>query len=519
MKRYSVRILVFLLLISTCPAAEKVGFHPLRIDHNGKILPWYADDPGVSYDKTLNLVWSYWSHMIPYWDIQPDRIVDGKKVPGTRRGALDLPKYMLFRTQETLGIGGDQFAMLLSSWELYYRYSGNAAVKANMIYLADTYLAHSLSPDNAAWPHVPYPCNGGTDLVYDGDLVLGKDVTQPDKAGSFAAELVTLYEATGNEKYLSAAVAIANVLAAETKPGDADHSPLPFKVNALTGEVKSAYTTNWTGTLRLFQELKRLKQNDSAHYQQAFDTILSWMKQYPLATNKWGPFFEDVNGWSDTEINAETFAWYLMDNKSWDEDWKRDVRRTQDWVVEKLGNPEILPAMGVLTINEQTAYAVPGQSHSSRHASVELRYAQETGDLTNKDMAIRQLNWATYFVDDDGKNKYPDPKTFEIWWTDGYGDFVRHYLRSMAAFPELAPKGQSHLLHSTSVVKEIKYAPRRIDYTVFDSEGTAALRVAAKPTAVLVDGKMTTDWTWRALASGGVVRVHHHQGHAVSIQF
>jgi hypothetical protein len=59
-----------------------------------------------------------------------------------------------------------------------------------------------------------------------------------------------------------------------------------------------------------------------------------------------------------------------------------------------------------------------------------------TGDRSGADHAIRQLNWATYMVDVDGKNRYMQD---ENWLTDGYGDYVRHYLRSMAAMPELAP--------------------------------------------------------------------------------
>ena len=55
------------------------------------------------------------------------------------------------------GIGGDQFAMALSSWNLFYGYSGNEAVKEEMKFIADYYLTHSLSPADAAWPNFPYP--------------------------------------------------------------------------------------------------------------------------------------------------------------------------------------------------------------------------------------------------------------------------------------------------------------------------------------------------------------------------
>ena len=52
-------------------------------------------------------------------------------------------------------------------------------------------------------------------------------------------------------------------------------------------------------------------------------------------------------------------------------------------------------------------------------------------------------------VDNDGKNRYPND---ENWLTDGYGDYVRHFLRAMAAMPELAPSDEEHILSSTSVI-------------------------------------------------------------------
>ena len=72
-------------------------------------------------------------------------------------------------------------------------------------------------------------------------------------------------------------------------------------------------------------------------------------------------------------------------------------------------------------MNEQTAYQTPGNSHTSRQASAELQYAALTDDNYIGKNAIRQLNWATYMVDNDGKNCYPND---EVWMTDGYGDYV-----------------------------------------------------------------------------------------------
>lgn len=59
------------------------------------------------------------------------------------------------------------------------------------------------------------------------------------------------------------------------------------------------------------------------------------------------------------------------------------------------------------------------------------------------------LSYSIYMVDVDGKNRYIED---ENWLTDSHGDFVRHYLRSMAAMPELAPATQDLLLPTPSVI-------------------------------------------------------------------
>ena len=113
--------------------------------------------------------------------------------------------------------------------------------------------------------------------------------------------------------------------------------------------------------------------------------------------------------------------------------------------------------VGVLPINEQTTYKQPGNSHSSRHASLELLYGEKTGDRSREEAAIRRLNWATYMVDENGRNMYPAVTRANAsragagaghWLTDGYGDYARHYLRAMASLPSLAPENQNHLLRT-----------------------------------------------------------------------
>jgi hypothetical protein len=144
----------------------------------------------------------------------------------------------------------------------------------------------------------------------------------------------------------------------------------------------------------------------------------------------------------------------------------------------------------VTPINEQTAYKVPGNSHTSRHASVELMYCEKTGDCATREDAIRRLNWATYTVDVDGKNRYIRD---DNWLTDGYGDYVRHYLRAMAAAPELTPDDQNHLLRTSSVIQNIDYGADRIRYQKFDARSTELLKFGAWQPKSIRGGRMQWD--------------------------
>jgi hypothetical protein len=492
--------------------SDTIQYHSVRINKaDGSILPWYSSDLGTSYDTVLMLVWNFWD-----------------KMETDSNGLKYYMNHQVWKPEhDTRGLGGDQINMALSSWTLLYAYTGNPEIVENMKYLADTYLERSLSDSTDSWPFLPYPYN--TDIhsgKYDGDMRNGKGFLQPDKAGNFGYELVNLYKITGEKKYLDAAVHIANTLKTHVIQGNNEKSPLPFRINAKTGKAGSffdnngtgklvevaLYTSNWTGTMMLFNELINFNNKEKESYRQAFNTILEWMKAYPLKTNKWGPFFEDIPGWSDTQTNAITFAMFILQNPAMFPEWKNEVKGIIEWTYRELGNREY-EKYKVVVMNEQTVYRVPGNSHSSRQASVELMYAGLSGDTTYTTNAIRTLNWATYTVADDGRNRYIRD---DIWLTDGYGDYVRHYLRAMAAMPELAPSDKNRFLGTTSLVIFISYKPNVINYTTYSS-ASDILRLTKKPERIKCDGREvkelagrnTEGYIWKQLPSGGELQITH----------
>ena len=499
---------------------DTLQYHTIRTDAQGNIVPWVCADPGKAYDTVIRLVWNFWKNM-----------------EADSNGLRYYMNHQVWKPEhDPRGLGGDQLNMALSSWRLLFAYTGDPSVADNMRTMADEYLARSLSAPDDAWPDIPYPYNTVIHSgKYDGDMILKKGFTQPDKAGWFGYELVNLYKMTGEERYLNHAVKIANTLASHTRLGDGDRSPLPFKVNARTGEIgffkswpdgknekRSEYTSNWTGAMQLFSELVRLKKGDTGLYGRAFELFFDWMRTYPLKTNKWGPFFEDIPGWSDTQVNAVTYAMYIMENPDLFENWKADARGILDWAWDTLGNRN-WEKYGVTVMDEQTAYHQPGNSHSSRQASMELLYCEKTGDVSTKVNAVRCLNWATYMVAEDGRNRYYHD---DIWLTDGYGDYVRHYLRAIAAAPELAPSDADHLLRSSSVVTRITYGPGAVSYTVFDTSSLDELRLTSIPKRVTVDGNILLEaqstardgWTWLGMERGGVLTIRQRTGKSIRIE-
>jgi hypothetical protein len=483
------RIPALLLIALAAPPfspAEKIQYHEVKLDSTGRIVPWYGSGPSQAYDFVVRRVFDFWVNM--------------------RNCPNGIPLYLQHQVwapdkDDPRGLGGDQIPMALSSWNLLYGYLGDERVRKNMMFMADYWLDHGFSIPSDTWPNLPFPYNTVLHSgVYDGDMRAGKGYLQPDKAASFAAELIVLHKMTGETRYLDAALKIADTLAARIQPGDGDNSPWPYRVNAASGEVHkerhegkvylASYTANYEPALRLFTDLMALGRGSTRDYARARRMLIEWLRAYPLKTNKWGPFFEDIptSVWSDTEHNADRMALYILEHPEWDPNWKQIVKGILDWSYGKFANKEYVK-FGVVPINEQTCYLVPGNSHTSRHASVELAYCEKTGDCALKEDAVRRLNWATYTVDSDGKNRYIRD---DNWLTDGYGDYVRHYLRAMAAAPELAPEDQNHLLRTSSIIQSIRYGDT-IAYTKFDAASRERFKMGAWTPKTVTGGAMRFD--------------------------
>jgi hypothetical protein len=532
----SQRMRLFALLL-LCPAAwaqehkyvnAQLGWHSPVVDKQGKLLAWYEPERNLGYDKVLHLGWDFIEH----------------KVPKDTRGKTGQKIYLVnsvFDSETLQGINWQHnpamvYAAFVDGVVAWYPYSGDSEAVATVREMLDYQLAHGTTPLDWKWPGVPFATSCENDAEY-GHCIQNLPHEfygglESDKVGQLGTGYALFYELTGDRKYLDAAIRCADALASHVRTGDQNHTPWPFRIDGKTGVTLTheEYGGDTSSALRLFDELIRLQSGNVTAYRTARDTAWSWMLHYPLnqggeAWDKWAGFFEDVP-YRPTNVNQflpDMTAYYIMsrpDPAAVDPEWSSHVGHLIDWVRRHFGRG---PFLGAWAIDEQGqperdyygCCSRAGQgSHGGRWAAINALYASLTGDEQAREDAFRSMNYATYFANSDGKiaccgADYHHP----YWFSDGYADYLRHLNWIMGALPDLAPVGEDHILHSTSVVQKVGYKTGQISYRTFDDSGTEVMRLKYKPTRITAGGSQLTvlekagqaGYTIRQTASGDYI--------------
>ncbi len=530
--------------------ADQLFSHPVRLDAQGKLLSWVDSDS--PYDQILRKGWAMFES-IP---VQPDGYRTYFTYPEFN-GPND-PSKPFFEGRPWAHNPAGVFTMLTDSAVLYYAYSGDTVVMDRVREMLDHMLEYGTTSVTDSWALVPYASSdagdpvyrGGTDTIYcDGHKPCGRGdgvgYLEPDKVGELGCAYLQYYEFSLDKKYLQAAIQCADALAAHVHPGDESHSPWPFRVDALTGtRIREAYTANAIGPIRLFDELLRLRQGDKKAYVHARKMAWDWLMKYPMENQIWTQYFEDVQIYKNYRENRNQYsaletARYLLQHPEMDPQAPAHAKGILDWVTRFFAKDSRSMAglhekglqWRARVLSEQVNDMDKMASHTARYASVCALYYEVTGDLEFQERAFRSFNWASYASREDGLviGGGTDPAT-SCWFSDGYGDYLRHFERGMASVPEWASSKESHLLGSTSVVRSVQYGSNRIDYLTFDDRSREVLKLREPPTAVQAGHKRlhrvnhlrghTEGYTSEPSVGGGfVVRIQHNRSGNVSIQF
>jgi hypothetical protein len=239
-----------------------------------------------------------------------------------------------------------------------------------------------------------------------------------------------------------------------------------------------------------------------------------------MPRHRWSGFYDDVpyNPASRNQVPPTLTALYLLDDTTRDPLWQEHASSLLRYVRGKFGRG---PFAGAWAIDEQRAPGKPGccspvglGSTTSRWAVANAAYAVRTGDEAAREVAIRSLSYATYFARSDGLVSCCGRRPQNTYWfSDGYADYLRSFNWAMALLPELAPKGQNHLLGSSSVVQSVSYGRNRVTYTTFAKSANEVLRLRFRPNDV-IGGSYTVE-----PAGGGdyVVRIRHEDARRIVV--
>ena len=539
------------------PAQQVFNRHQVVLDAQGKLLSW-SQPQEQAYDRVMRLAWDFLLHTVP---VESNGLktyltyccFDEKRLRATRDWPHD---------------PASTFAAFVDSALAYYAYSGDRNVITAVQQMIDYHLQHGVTPANWDWAEVPYASSdagareyiGGNDVVYcpqigekgacgTGD---GHYVIEPDKAGELGMGFLRFYELTCESRYRNAAIACAEALARHVRTGDFEHSPWPFRVYAENNKVREEYSSNVIGSVRLFDELTRLSLGNVAEYSQARLKAWTWMMAYPMQNDRWIAYFEDVPilSLSQERLNFNQYspmetARYILLHPEYDPAWRTHVAHLirlveRRFAVDVPDATVAYPFIPLTMTRKMKAPAEPGTqwganaiseqiedmnkmgSHTSRYASVNALWYEVTRDNAAKEKAFRSFNWASYMCRRNGVVNV-GPVDQSIWFIDGYGDYIRHFMAGLGSVPEWAPPRENHLLRSSSIVQSVSYLPDEVNYKTFDAAASQVLRLDFTPRRVLADGQELPkradrgEVGWTFDPHHGVLQVRYENSHVIHV--
>ena len=388
--------------------------------------------------------------------------------------------------------GNAYFGMKL--FRYYYPYFGDIDALRPVKDLLDAMLDYP-TPDDWAWP--------GMVRTQDNEVPHGvyqDERLETDKAAMAAIAYLDYAMFTGETRYKEMAEHISGLLLQHTSAGNADESPLPFRVNMRTGEIQDVYTSDMIFVVELYDKLLACGTSlDKADIKSKRDLVFKWIMDYPMKNDLWSGYFEDV----EKDLNninqfapMET-ARYFLNNPEANPNWKQDVLNLLALVKGRFGG---VVRYGGTSICEQDVCFAEMGSHTARYASILARWAAEVGDPEAKQEAFATFALAEYSA----YNTYSKPGLAlnytgigyeRAWFSDSYFDYMPHYLEGMAAWPEMIPEGADHIFGTTCMLKDVAYAPGSVKYSAFEPDGTEKIKLSFTP-KVLADGKELPRSQW-----------------------
>jgi hypothetical protein len=398
-----------------------IAGHVARFDSGGHLLPWIAWNTAL--DREMRFYESApTEHGFPIF--VTTTFLDGSWKP-TRDDTIP-------STQNGMGI-----ISYLKFYALHDKENPETLAIARS--MGNYLIEQSLTPDTGKYPRFtrstgghgqfPQPADSGSQADHPYEI-------EPDKGGIAGYALVQLYDATGDKRYLAQALHNARVLAANQRPGNATHSPWPFRVDYRSGESRGLISGDMTYILRLYDVLLARGYKEFSSPRTA---LWQWIKteQIPSARTdgaRFAQFFEDHDNLANRNAWAPlNLARYLLEKRGiLDPDWQKDSASLITFVQRNFTHKEF----GITVCHEQDEDHDAWGGINSTYGAVLAMYAKATHSAALAQQARDALNFAEYAIDDQGRPRdLFKNDTLGGWQEDAHTDVIHNFIDAMAAYP------------------------------------------------------------------------------------
>jgi hypothetical protein len=405
-------------------AEGKLGSHDARYSPDGSLRPWTSWSDALAREMK-------WYQACPidhgYPRFISETFMDGNYAPIASRTDI-IPA-----TQDGMGI---------ISYVKYYRFTGRSHPEylRTARLMADYLLREASTPARGKYPGFPRSTGRRGAFPQPADCGTQDDrpfEIQPDKGGIVGYALLQLHAETGDDACLEAARHIARVLAANIGPGDARHSPWPFRVDFRTGEARGAISGNMSYILRLFDGFLARGETEFAAPRAA---LWQWILQDQLPSaaadgRLWVEFFEDHHNQDNRTAWAPlALAGYLVERREkLSPNWQAQART----LIEFVNRNFVRERFGVMACGEQDEDLDPWGGINSTYGAVLAQYSAATGSSEYRHRAEQALTLCLYAIDNDGG---PRDSLLNAarggWQEDAHTDKVHNLVDALTAFPD-----------------------------------------------------------------------------------
>jgi hypothetical protein len=272
---------------------------------------------------------------------------------------------------------GEKIPNWFESARLYHAHSGDAEAMTIVRGLVDYAIDHGTSPAGFAWPGFPHTTTGPGDLEFLGFTpTFARHEVQVDHAGDMGLTYFRLYQFTGEPRYLSAAIAVADALAANARIGTSTRPVWPYRVILDSGAITAEHGANWIGCHELLASLVEAGLDTTGAYARAMSLARDFILQLPMQTGYW------TDGHSDNPVNSNTYksnlskgnaALYIYDRPEFDPDWRSHLPALIQWTVDnfvsRTTGGEPATAYGADIVGEQDGFLYKMDYQTARHAA------------------------------------------------------------------------------------------------------------------------------------------------------